>query len=142
MQNLSIKNNKFINIKIKYLKMQKLKLVSLLISFQLFSSILIQDKINSIMEDLQGCMLQEDKTQCTAYQFETKGWQCCSQKVINKHNEEVIKEEEGCTYAINPIQPGKEEMSSDNGKALLKEITRYDFFKMHVGTNVTFQEIK
>ena len=54
----------------------------------------------------------------------------------------MIKEEEGCTYAINPIEPGKEEMSSDNGKALLKEITGYDFFKMHVGTNVTFQEIK
>ena len=63
-------------------------------------------------------------------------------KKIDKHNEKIIKEEEGCTYVINPIQPGKEEMSSDNGKALLKEITGYDFFKMHVGTNVTFQEIK
>ena len=63
-------------------------------------------------------------------------------KKNRQNNEEVVKEEEGCTYAINPIQPGKEEMSSDNGKALLKEITRYDFFKMHVGTNVTLQEIK
>ena len=63
-------------------------------------------------------------------------------KKDRQHNEEVIKEEEGCTFSINPIQPGKEEMSSDNGKALLKEITGYDFFKMHVGTNVTFQEIK
>ena len=53
----------------------------------------------------------------------------------------MIKEEEGCIYAINPIQPGIDEMSSDNGKALLKEITGYDFFKMHVGTNITYQEI-
>ena len=63
-------------------------------------------------------------------------------KKNRQNNEEVVKEEEGCTYAINPIQPGKEEMSSDKGRALLKEITGYDFFKMHVGTNVTFQEIK
>ena len=54
----------------------------------------------------------------------------------------MIKEGEGCTYAINPIQPRIDEMTSDNGKALLKEITGYDFFKMHVGTDVAFQEIK
>ena len=53
----------------------------------------------------------------------------------------MIKEEEGCIYAINPIQLGIDEMTSDNGKALLKEITGYDFFKMHVGSNVTYQEI-
>ena len=34
-------------------------------------------------------------------------------KKNRQNNEEVIKEEEGCTYAINPIQPGKKEMSSE-----------------------------
>ena len=53
----------------------------------------------------------------------------------------MIKEEEGCTYAINPIQPGIDEMTSVIGKALLKEIIGYNFFKMHVGSNVTYQEI-
>ena len=100
--------------------MQKLKLFYLLISFQLFSSLLIQEEINSITDDIVNCISEKDKTQCPAYQFESKHWQCCSQKRIEKHNEEVIKEEEGCTYAINPIQPGKEEMSSE-------KTFKYDF---------------
>ena len=90
--------------------MQMLKLLYLLISFQLFSSLLIQDEINSITDDIENC-IQQDKTQCPAYPFESSQyWQCCSQKVLEKHNEEVIKEEEDCNFAIKPIQPGIDEM--------------------------------
>ena len=118
-----------------------LKLLYLLISFQLFSSLLIQDEINSITDDIVNC-IQQDKTQCPAYPFEaSQYWQCWSQKVLEQHNEEVIKEEEDCNFAIKPIQPGIDEMSTDNGKAMLKEITGYDFFKIHAESNITYQEI-
>ena len=122
--------------------MQMLKLFCLLISFQLFSSLLIQDKINSIQDDIINCLQQEDKTQCPAYKFESKYWQCCSQKTIDKYNDEVIKEEELCTFGINPIQPGIDESSTENGKTLLKEISGYDYFRTDVEKNVTSQEMK
>ena len=107
--------------------MQKVKIFCLLVSFQIFSSILLKE--GSIFEDLTQCSYHEDSTQCSSVKLETKGFQCCSYKDPGATGEK-------CEYAVNPIQSGIEEMATENGKLIFKEAIGYNLFHSGDGTNV------
>ena len=111
--------------------MQKVKIFCLLVSFQIFSSILLEE--GSISEDLLKCLYQTDSTQCSAVELETKGFQCCSQTYINKYNDLNETRKEVCSYHVYPIKSGIDEMATENGKLILKEERGYELFYLGEG---------
>ena len=106
--------------------MQKVKIFCLLVSFQIFSSILLKE--GSIFEDLTQCLIQRDLTQCSAVELETKGFQCCSQTYIDKYTDSNDTMREMCFFSVYPLQSGINETETENGKLILKEAMGYELF--------------
>jgi len=121
--------------------MRKIKIFCLIVSFQLFSSFMMPGNNNPLFQDSNKCAVEFDKTKCSAVDFEDKTFQCCSQKKIEK-GKDSDQIEEKCAFTIAPLQPGIEEMETENGKIMLKEISGMNFFRAEEGTNTTSQEVE
>ena len=121
--------------------MRKIKIFFLLISIQIFSSLLLDEKLGSITQDIFLCGLQQNKTKCSAVELQTKPFQCCSQKLIENYKDKEPKEEETCTFLTNPLQSGIDEMATENGKILFKEYVGFDYFIKKQDENITSQSL-
>ena len=119
--------------------MKKMKIFYFLISFEIFSSILLNHGFKSLSDDYISC-IGYDKTQCSNFVFETTNFQCCHSKNVFKYDTKEPTEVDYCSSEINPIKNGIDEMETENGKIMFKEHIERGMFNSKDGSNVISQE--
>ena len=118
-----------------------MKVFYLLISIEIFSSLLLNEDLYSFYNDISKCMTH-DKYTCTEVELETKGFQCCTQRVLEKYDNKKHDEDYMCLAPVNPINIGKKEMETENGKIILKEVVGKDLFTKEEKSNIISQDIQ
>ena len=113
--------------------MQKISIFYLLLTFQIFSFILTKESLDSIDDDISKCQEQTDLSQCSAIQMETKGLQCCifNTTIYFESIDPDVTDE--CNYITDPLEIGKDEMQTENGKIIVKEFSGFNIFSYDVG---------
>lgn len=106
--------------------MNKITLVYLLISIELFSSLLIEP--NSRKEDTDLCKAEQNTTLCTSIILDTKDIQCCSVDMRMIIADQTIGGVQ-CKTLINPISVINNEMQTIKGKQFYQEYLAKRFYE-------------
>ena len=78
--------------------------------------------------------------QCSAIELETKGLQCCAFKTTTYVEEGDSEITETCNYITDPLEIGKDEMQTENGKIIFKEVAGFSMFSFDTEMNFTYIE--
>jgi len=106
--------------------MSKITIVYLLISIELFTSLLIEP--NSRKEDTNLCKAEKDTTLCTSILLDTKDIQCCSVDMKMIIENQTFGSTE-CKTLINPISIINNEMQTTKGKQFYQEYLAKRFYE-------------
>lgn len=118
--------------------MNKLKIFCFLISIEIFSSLLTKQNFDSKKEDFQKCK-DQNPNQCTASKIESKAFQCCKQK-MKTNGGGKSDEHEMCNIMLNPIKLAQDEIKTENGKKMIKELYGFNYFGADKKTgNMSFE---
>lgn len=111
--------------------MNKLKIFCFILLIEILSSILLEQNFGSTEEDFAKCRNFNDTKQCASIIFENNNFQCCNLKSKEK-------DLEMCNAMLKPIKPAQEELATENGKKMTKEIGGYSLFSN--GSAVMFND--
>ena len=106
--------------------MNHIKILLFLISFEILTCLLLPN-LDSMNDDFSKCKDEQNATQCSAIEFETKTFQCCSVKTSTS-SENQTQEIESCGQSVNPISQAQKEKETENGKIMFKEYFGNAFF--------------
>ena len=104
--------------------MNKLQFFCFILSIGIFTSIL-----NSKQEGFDNC--EREKKDCKAIKFETKDFQCCNLKLLNKGEDTG----DVCWPMLNPIKQVQDKKQTEEGKMMIKEVLGYVMTLMKANEN-------
>ena len=103
-----------------------IKLLVLLISIEIYSSVFVQ---NTRKDDKERCKGQSDTNKCKLVQLTSSDLQCCQgiSTLIGKNGKK--QENKKCGTELKPFDSSKEFYNSKQGQALIREVNGYDIEK-------------
>ena len=120
--------------------MNKINICIFLAVIGIIIAILPDLEFNSAIDDINMCSRKNaTKNECNSFQIDDSRFQCC--KLMAETNKDgTINKEESCSAMTNPINTAINEMNTENGKKIMKELIGFSMFKDKNPGNVNFTE--